>query len=399
MPAVSDHRLILLGVTASIAAYRAAELARLLLKDGLDVQAVLTSDAERFVGADLFSSLTRRPALTDAAQADGSYPHLDASRLAAVVCVAPCSANTLAKLAHGLADNVLSQSVLAAAGPLLVAPAMNVRMWHHPATQDNVETLRRRGATIVGPAEGELAEGEWGMGRMSEPPEIQAAIHALLRGPQDGPLRGRRVLVTAGGTREPIDGVRFLGNRSSGRMGAALADEAAARGAHVTTLLANARVRPAAGEVVEVETTEQLERETLSRAADADLVLMAAAVADYRPAQAAEGKRPRGGSWTLELEPTSDIAAALGAARRDGQVLVGFAAEMGGDAVGRAREKLERKRMDVVVLNDVSRADIGFDAQDNEVALVYADRVEELPKAGKRSVAAAILDRVERLLP
>src|SRR3954454_1590153 len=202
---VSQARLVLLGVTASIAAYRAAELARLLLKDGLDVQAVLTADAERFVGADLFSSLTRRPALTDAAQADGSYPHLDASRQAAVVCVAPCSANTLARLALGLADNVLTQSALAAAGPLVVAPAMNVRMWHHPATQENVETLRRRGATIVGPAEGELAEGEWGMGWMSEPPEIQGAIQSLLdRWTADGPLAGRRVLVTAGGTREPL---------------------------------------------------------------------------------------------------------------------------------------------------------------------------------------------------
>src|SRR3954464_7152433 len=199
LSAVSQGRLVLLGVTASIAAHPAAELARLLLKDGLDVQAVLTADAERFVGADLFSSLTRRPALTDAAQADGSYPHLDAPRQAAVVCIAPCSANTLARLALGLADNVLTQSALAAAGPLVVAPAMNVRMWHHPATRENVETLRRRGATIVGPAEGELAEGEWGMGRMSEPPEIQAAIHGLLanwpdeRGQLamvDGPLPG-----------------------------------------------------------------------------------------------------------------------------------------------------------------------------------------------------------------
>jgi phosphopantothenoylcysteine decarboxylase/phosphopantothenate--cysteine ligase len=206
------------------------------------------------------------------------------------------------------------------------------------------------------------------------------------------------VLVTAGGTREPLDGVRFLGNRSSGRMGAALADEAAVRGARVTTLLANARVRPAAGEVVEVETTEELERETVARAGDADLILMAAAVADYRPAQKAEGKRPRGGSWTLELEPTADIAAAVGAARRDGQVLVGFAAEMGGDPVERAREKLVRKGMDVIVLNDVSRADIGFDAADNEVALVYVDRVEPLAKADKRAVAAAILDRLQRLL-
>src|SRR3954471_16031695 len=299
LPPVSPPRLILLGVTASIAAYRAAELARLLLKDGLDVQAVLSSDAERFVRVDLSSSLTRRPALTDAAQADGSYPHLDASRQAAVVCVAPCSANTLAKLAHGLADNVLTQSVLAAAGPLVVAPAMNVRMWHHPATQENVETLRRRGATIVGPAEGELAEGEWGLGRMSEPPEIQGAIQSLLQGTADGPLRGRRVLVAAGGTREPIDGVRFLGNRSSGRMGAALADEAAARGAEVVTVLGSASVRPGAGTVVDVETTDELEAAVRAHA-DADVLLLAAAVADFRPAAALPAKRAREHTWTLE---------------------------------------------------------------------------------------------------
>jgi phosphopantothenoylcysteine decarboxylase/phosphopantothenate--cysteine ligase len=271
---------------------------------------------------------------------------------------------------------------------------MNVRMWEHPATQANVALLRERGALLVGPEVGELAEGEVGAGRLAAPEAIHAAIEAELA---EGSLRGRRVLVTAGGTREPLDPVRFLGNRSSGRMGVALADEARRRGADVTTLLCNAAVRPAGGTVVETPTAADLEREARARAAGADVVLMAAAVADYRPREAAAGKRPRSGAWTLELEPTADILAAIGAARRPGQVLVGFAAETG-DGLRRAGEKRERKGVDLIVLNDVSRADIGFEVADNEVAVVGADGVEHLPKAAKAAVAAAILDRVERLL-
>jgi phosphopantothenoylcysteine decarboxylase/phosphopantothenate--cysteine ligase len=271
-----------------------------------------------------------------------------------------------------------------------------VRMWDHPATQANVARLRERGVRFVGPAEGALAEGEQGMGRMAEPAEVTAAIEALLAGPA-GPLAGRRVLVTAGGTREPLDGVRFLGNRSSGRMGAALAAEASARGAEVVTLLANTKVRPEAGVVVEVETTEELEREALARADWADVVLMAAAVADYRPARIQSGKRERGGTWSLELEPTADVLAALAARRRPGQVLVGFAAENGAE-VERAEAKRVRKGVDLIVLNDVSRADIGFDADHNEVALVGADGVVQVPRAPKRAIAVAVLDRVEQLL-
>jgi phosphopantothenoylcysteine decarboxylase/phosphopantothenate--cysteine ligase len=382
-------------VTGGIAAYRACELVRLLVRAGRAVQVVATPAALRFVGETTWAGLSRRPVLVDRPAAGGPiYPHLDAARAARVLAVAPCSANTLAKLAHGLADNVLSESALAAAGRLVVAPAMNVRMWEHPATQANVAALVARGAIVVGPDHGELAEGEVGAGRLAPPEAIAAAIEAVLG---SGRLAGRRVLVTAGGTREPIDPVRFLGNRSSGRMGVALADEAWRRGADVMTLLSNAVVRPLGGEVVETPSAAELEREARARAVDADVVLMAAAVADYRPRVVADGKRARSGDWTLELEPTSDILAALGAARRPGQVLVGFAAETG-DGLVRAAEKRSRKGVDLIVLNDVSRPDIGFEVGDNEVALVGADGVEHLPKAAKPVVAAAILDRVEQLL-
>jgi phosphopantothenoylcysteine decarboxylase/phosphopantothenate--cysteine ligase len=394
-PAVSRPP-ILLGVTGGVAAYRACELVRLLLKAGHGVQVAVTREAERFVGPETFSALSRRPVLRDVPAFDGAYPHLDASRLAPLVCIAPCTANTLAKIAHGLADNVVTQSALAAAGPLLVAPAMNVRMWQHPATRANVATLAERGAVLVGPEEGALAEGEWGMGRMSEPAAIAVAIDALLQ-PRTS-LTGRRVLVTSGGTREPLDPVRFLGNRSSGRMGAALAEEAARRGADVISIVANAQVRPTLGEVIDVETTAELEREALAQAASADVVLMAAAVADYRPVDTHDQKRGREGRWGLELEATNDILAAIGADRRAGQVLVGFAAETGSDGVERARGKLSRKGIDLVVLNDVSRADIGFDSTDNEVVLVSADAEELVAKADKREIAASILDRVELLL-
>jgi phosphopantothenoylcysteine decarboxylase / phosphopantothenate---cysteine ligase len=387
---------VLLGVTGGIAAYRAAELCRLFVKDGLDVQVVMTSAAERFVGETTFAGLSRARVLTDRPASGGPiYPHLDAARAARVMVVAPCSANTLAKLAHGLADNVLTESALSLAGRLVVAPAMNVRMWEHPATQAAVQLLVARGAIIVGPDHGALAEGETGAGRLAAPAAIHAVVAALLR--PAGPLHGRRVLVTAGGTREPLDPVRFLGNRSSGRMGVALADAALLRGAEVTTLLCNAAVSPAGGTVVETPTAADLERESLARAADADVVLMTAAVADYRPAAAADGKRARQGDWSLELVPTADILAAIGARRRPGQVLVGFAAEMG-DGLERARAKRERKGVDLIVLNDVARADIGFEVDDNEVVVVGRDGEEHLAKAPKAVIAATILDRVETLL-
>ena len=402
---------VLLGVTGGIAAYKACELCRLLVKEGHDVVPLVTPGAERFVTEETFRALARRP------PGDDVYLHLTRADL---LVVAPCTANTLAKLAHGLADNVLTEAALAHRGPVLVAPAMNPRMWSHPATRANSESLRARGVVLVGPDEGETAEGELGVGRMAEPDEILGAARDLLTGsgleataakPQSpgqdpppsaagGQLRGKRVLVSAGGTREPLDAVRFVGNRSSGRMGVALAAEARRRGADVTLLAANLAVpAPPGVELVETPTAADLEREALARAVEADVVIMAAAVADYRPAEARAAKRPKDtATWTLELEPTTDVLSALGERRREGQLLVGFAAETGTAGLERAREKLARKGADVFVLNDVGRTDIGFDAYENEVTLLTAGGERTVAKAPKDEIAAAILDELEALL-
>jgi phosphopantothenoylcysteine decarboxylase/phosphopantothenate--cysteine ligase len=380
---------VLLGVSGGIAAYKACELCRLLVKEGHDVVPLVTPGAERFVTAETFRALARRP------PGDDVYLHLTRADL---LVVAPCTANTLAKLAHGLADNVLTEAALAHRGPTLVAPAMNPRMWSHPATRANAMALRTRGVVLVGPDEGETAEGELGVGRMAEPEEIFQAALELLHG--TGPLRDKRVLISAGGTREPLDAVRYVGNRSSGRMGVALAAEARRRGAEVTLLAANLAVpAPVGVELVETPTAADLGREALSRAADADVVVMAAAVADYRPAEALAAKRPKGTStWALELEPTTDVLAALGEDRREGRLLVGFAAETGPEGLERAREKLARKGADLFVLNDVSRTDIGFDTYENEVTLLTPTGERTVAKAPKDEIAAAILDEVERLI-
>ncbi|MCS7006843.1 MAG: bifunctional phosphopantothenoylcysteine decarboxylase/phosphopantothenate--cysteine ligase CoaBC [Gaiellaceae bacterium] len=381
---------VLLGVTGGIAAYKACTLARLLVQAGHDVFPILTASAERFVSTETFRALVR------ATSTPSAYPHLERADL---LVIAPLTAHTLARLAHGLANDLLTEAALAHEGPVLVAPAMNARMWAHPATRANVELLRARGVEILGPVEGELAEGESGLGRMVEPEEIAARAEELLARSRSGALAGRTVLVSAGGTREPVDEVRFLGNRSSGRMGVALAAEARARGAEVTLLAANLAVPPPPGvTVVLTPTAADLEREALRRA-DADVVLMAAAVADYRPAAPLAGKRPKeAASWTLELEPTTDVLAALGGRKREGQVLVGFAAEHGAGGLERAREKVGRKGADLIVANDVSRNDIGFDAEENEVVLLSAMRERHVGRAPKRAIAAAILDEVERLL-
>ena len=382
---------VLLGVTGGIAAYKACELCRLLVKDGHDVVPLVTPGAERFVTDETFRALARRP------PGDDVYLHLTRADL---LVVAPCTANTLAKLAHGLADNVLTEAALAHRGPVLVAPAMNPRMWAHPATRANAEALRSRGVVLVGPDEGETAEGELGVGRMAEPEEIFRAAHALLFA-TNSLLQGKTVLVSAGGTREPLDAVRFVGNRSSGRMGVALAAEARRRGAEVTLLAANLAVpAPPGVELVETPTAADLEREAIARGAEADVVVMAAAVADYRPAEAFAAKRPKDtGTWTLELEPTTDVLSGLGERRRDGQLLVGFAAETGATGLERAREKLSRKGADLFVLNDVGRTDIGFDTYENEVTLLTAAGGERVvPEAPKDEIAAAILDEVEALL-
>jgi phosphopantothenoylcysteine decarboxylase/phosphopantothenate--cysteine ligase len=379
---------VLVGVTGGIAAYKACELVRLLVKAGHEVTPVLTPDAERFVTSHTFEALARREAPRDL------YPHLVESDL---LVIAPLSANTLAKLAHGLADNVLTQAALAFRGPLLVAPAMNVRMWEHPATKENVATLVERGVEILGPEAGELAEGEHGPGRMTEPEAVFARCQEILG--HTSSLAGRHVVVSAGGTREPIDLVRFVGNRSSGHMGVALAAEAKRRGADVTLVYANGSIPPPAGvEVVPAPTAADMRREMLARG-DADVVLMAAAVADYRPSKPEEGKRPKDGKmWSLDLEPTEDVLAELGSMPSNGRVLVGFAADSGERGLERAREKLANKRGNLFVYNDVSQSGIGFEAEENELVLVSARGERRIGRRSKEECAVAILDEVEGLL-
>jgi phosphopantothenoylcysteine decarboxylase / phosphopantothenate---cysteine ligase len=375
---------VLLGVTGGIAAYKACELTRLLVRAGHEVTPILTAEAETFVSAKTFESLARRESPREL------YPHLVEADL---LVIAPLSANTLAKLAHGLADNVLTQTALAFEGPVLAAPAMNPRMWRNQATRANVEALEARGWELAGPEEGDTAEGEVGVGRMSEPEEIFERASSLLE--KRDQLRGRRVLVTAGGTREPFDAVRFLGNRSSGRMGSAVAAEARRRGADVTLVASNLSVPvPVGVDVVQAPTAADVARETLARG-DADVVVMAAAVADYRPAEAEQEKRPKDDRpWTVTLEPTTDVLRELGARRANGQLFVGFAADRGERGLERAREKLGNKRVDLIVFNDVSRDDIGFDAADNEVVLVSGSGERRIQKAAKERIAAAILDEV-----
>jgi phosphopantothenoylcysteine decarboxylase/phosphopantothenate--cysteine ligase len=391
---------VLLGVTGGIAAYKACELTRLLVKAGHDVVPIVTDGADRFVRRETFAALARRPATEDL------YPHLTRAEL---LVIAPLTANTMAKLAYGLADDVLTEAALAHRGPVLVAPAMNPRMWSHPATQANAATLRERGVELIGPDEGETAEGELGVGRMAEPEEIFERVQELLQTDLsrdqvqghggNGPLRGKHVLVTAGGTREPLDAVRFVGNRSSGRMGVALAEEAQRRGAEVTLIASNLAVAPPVGvEIVQAPTAADVQQATTSRAG-ADVVLMAAAVSDYRPAQSDDAKRPKDDkTWQIELEPTADVLRDLGESRKNGQVLVGFAAETAADGLERARKKLADKQVDLIVYNDVSRDDVGFDAKENEVVIVSAQGERRVEKAPKEAIAAAILDEVEHLI-
>jgi len=409
---------ILLGVTGGIAAYKALELVRLATAAGHAVRAIQTPASQRFVGAASFAALTGAPVLTDEFERDplrGAFPgqappdhdplsHLELVRNADILVVAPASANTVAKLAAGLADNLLTSAALAATCPLLVAPAMNNHMWEHPATQANVATLRARGVVVLEPGTGRLASaGEAGAGRLPEPAALLEAIEALTRPAAAAPspeLVGLRVLVTAGGTREPIDAVRFVGNRSSGRMGFALASTAASLGAAVTVVAANVALeRDERVTYVDVETAAQLHEACVAQFPDADVLLMAAAVADYRPARSFAGKLKKAGDerMRVELERTPDILTGLAEGRRAGQPIVGFAAEQGAGALDYGREKLARKRLDAVVVNDVSRQDIGFDAADNEVTILTAAGETHVARASKAQVARAVLDVVVTL--
>jgi phosphopantothenoylcysteine decarboxylase / phosphopantothenate---cysteine ligase len=441
---------LLIGVSGGIAAYKALETARLAVKAGHAVRVIQTPTSERFVGCASFAGITGAPVLTsefDVDPARGAYPgepvpertpisHLALVERADIYLIAPASANTIAKLAAGAADNLVTTAALAAACPIAVAPAMNNRMYLNPATQANLRILQERGVTVIPPGTGELAShGERGVGRLAEPEELLARCTALLEasgarfapsgqqpaasgqqpaasgqqpaasglsGGTSATWRGRRVLVTAGGTQEPIDSVRYIGNHSSGRMGYALAAEALGRGAEVTLVSANVKLEPPPGaSVILVKTAAELADACAHAFPASDVLLMAAAVADFRPVAPADHKLKKTSTEAptrIELESTEDVLTALAAQRRPAQLLVGFAAEHGEGALANGREKLERKQLDAIVVNDISRADIGFNAADNEVVILTRDGAERrVPRAAKARVAATILDELERL--
>jgi phosphopantothenoylcysteine decarboxylase / phosphopantothenate---cysteine ligase len=402
---------ILLGVSGGIAAYKALELARLATRTGHGVRVLMTPTATRFVGAASFEGIVGAPVLMDEFERDplrGAFPgeslpehdpigHLEVAANADAYLVAPASANTIAKLAAGICDSILTTAFLACAAPRAVAPAMNDRMYDDAATQDNLRLLRERGVRVIEPEAGPLASrGEHGVGRLPAAERLLAEIEAMLPS-APGAWDGMKVLVTAGGTREPIDAVRYVGNRSSGRMGVALAERAAGRGAEVTLIAANvALAAPGGVRRIDVATAAELADAVRREFPDSHLLLMAAAVADFRPARAESGKISRDdGGLELHLEPTDDVLAALTVQRREDQVVVAFAAEHGGEAVRRARDKLRHKGADVIVVNDVSRSEIGFESELNEVVVIDSEGEHQVPLGPKDEVADAILDLVQ----
>jgi phosphopantothenoylcysteine decarboxylase/phosphopantothenate--cysteine ligase len=388
-------RRVVLGVTGGIAAYKAVEVCRRLVDAGAHVAPVLTRSATRFVGTATFDALASEPAQTSLWDGPDPIPHTRLGQSADAVVVAPASARLLGSYAAGISSDLLTATLLATRAPVVVAPAMHTEMWEHPAVQDNLAVLRRRGVVVVPPEAGRLAGGDVGAGRLAAPAVVVAAVEAALT-PRS--LAGVRVVVTAGGTREPLDPVRYLGNRSSGKQGHAVADEAVARGADVVLVTTTDLPGPPGAEVVRVESAAQMEAAMAAAAEEADVVVMAAAVADFRPKAVADHKiKKEGGPPDVVLEPTPDILAGLGARRRPGQVLVGFAAETT-DVVANARAKLVRKGVDLVVANDVSAPGVGFGHDTNAVVIVRADGVDkDVPLTGKRGVARAILDAVESM--
>ena len=387
-----EGRRIVLGVSGGIAAYKAVELCRRLIDAGAFVSPILTDAATRFVGPLTFSALASERARTSLYDDPDPIPHTTLGRAADLIVVAPATARVLGAMAHGISDDLLTATLLATAAPVLACPAMHTEMWEHQATQDNIALLRSRGVTIVDPATGRLAGGDSGAGRMAEPADIVAAAEALL-GPHD--LEGMTVLVTAGGTREPIDAVRVIANRSSGKQGTALAVEAAARGAKVTLVTTARHAVPPNIEVVRVDTAFEMQGAVMPRAAGADVVIMAAAVADQRVARPSARKTKKSDAPSvLELEATPDILIELGRVKPPAQTLVGFAAETD-DVESNAREKLERKRLDLIVANDVGSAGAGFDHDTNEVVILGAHGLRRaVPMRSKRDIAAAVLDAV-----
>jgi len=404
---------LLLGVSGGIAAYKALEFARLAVKAGHAVRVLQTPASLAFVGTASFAAISGAPVLVDEFDHDparGAFPdqrppahdpisHLELVANADAFLIAPASANTIAKLAHGLADNMVCSAALSARCPLIVAPAMNDRMYDHPATRANLDLLRARGTVVLEPEVGQLAsKGEWGVGRLPDPAALLRTVEALVEAGAPRPLDGLGVLVTAGGTREPIDGVRYVGNRSSGRMGFALAVEAARRGADVTVIAANVTLaRDPRITYLDVESAAELAAACSAHFPNCDVLLMVAAVADYRPLAPVASKLDKraAAAFALELERTTDVLSALAEHRRPDQTLVGFAAEYGAGGLRRGRAKLTRKGLDAIVVNDVARTDIGFDSELNEVTIVTADGEHHVALASKPEIARAILDDLE----
>jgi phosphopantothenoylcysteine decarboxylase/phosphopantothenate--cysteine ligase len=393
--------MIAIGVCGGIGAYKSVEIVRGLQKQGHDVVAVMTRAARRFVGALTFEAITRHPVLTSQFEpgANSDIEHISLASSIHLLLVAPATANVIGKFANGIADDFLTSLYLATKAPVLIAPAMNTNMLEHEAVQRNLETLARRGTYFVEPGAGYLACGWIGKGRLAEPADVVRAAEQLLA--PSGPLSGKTVVVTAGPTREPVDPVRFIGNRSSGRMGYALAAAARVRGANVVLVSGPSELTPPAGvEVIRVTTATEMREAVVPRARQADVVIMAAAVADYAPSGAAAQKiHKESDTLTLTLVRTPDILSELGRQRAgsDRPLLVGFAAETS-DVVGGARRKQREKNLDLVVANDVSRNDVGFEVDANEVTLVTAGAEELLPRQSKAAIAAEIVHRIEKLL-
>jgi phosphopantothenoylcysteine decarboxylase / phosphopantothenate---cysteine ligase len=388
---------VVLGVAGGIAAYKACELLRLFTESGHEVRVVPTAAALRFVGEPTWAALSGQPVATEVWADVHEVAHVAIGQSAELVVVAPATADLLAKAAHGLADDLLTNTLLTARCPVVLAPAMHTEMWEHPATVANVATLRQRGVVVIEPASGRLTGADTGKGRLPEPAEIFAVALRVLRSPSGPSLRGRHVVVTAGGTREPIDPVRYLGNRSSGKQGYAFARMAVARGARVTLVSANVTLPdPAGATVIRVGTTEELRKATLEAAGDADAVIMAAAPADFRPAEYVPSKIKKSATEdapTLRLAVNPDIAAELGAGKRPGQVLVAFAAETS-DAVSSGRKKLQSKKADLIVVNEVG-VDKVFGQETNAVTVIGADgSVVALPRQSKDDIADAVWDLV-----
>ena len=393
---------VVLGVSAGIAAYKAVEVCRRLVDAGVHVAPVLTERATRFVGRATFDALGSEPSQTSVWDEASPIPHTRLGQRADLIVVAPATADLLARYAAGLADDLLTTTLVATAAPVVVCPAMHTEMWEHPTVRDNLARLVARGVTVVPPEDGRLAGGDVGSGRMAEPATIVATVLRML-GSASTPstdLAGFRVLVSAGGTREAIDPVRFITNRSSGKQGHAIAAAARRRGAEVVLVTTSAQPRPPGVEVVEVETAAQMESAVLDGAAVADVVVMAAAVADFRPKVVVDAKLHKAdGIPDLVLEATNDILAELGRRRRPDQVLVGFAAETH-DMAERARAKLAAKGVDLIVANDVSAPQVGFDHDTNAVTIFGADGTETtVGLSAKAAVADALIDRIVPLLP